>query len=171
MRQPPSRSWAPRPRPSSSTSTAAVSGPGKDRPFVKRGKPADKTIVQSANTSLYLNVGSDSTSYKTLTFGTAASTSAWALEGDTIITAQSSTWGRREFSLSCRISDTEPRWSFHTAAKTYTDKVFPVCLIELNFLACKLDSNYWQVYLQTGSATPSGGTCSNYQSLHLPCLC
>lgn len=61
-------------------------------------KPADKTTVQSANTSLYLNVGSDSTSYKTLTFGTAASTSAWALEGDTIITAQSSTWGRREFS-------------------------------------------------------------------------
>ncbi|KAL2274091.1 hypothetical protein FJTKL_03698 [Diaporthe vaccinii] len=92
--------------------------------------------IQSANTSLYLNVGSDSTSYKTLTFGTAASTSAWALEGDTIITAQSSTWGR-----------------------------------QLNFLACKLDGNYWQVYLQTGSATPSGGNCSNYQSLHLPCLC
>lgn len=42
---------------------------------------------------------------------------------------------------------------------------------ELNFLACQLDSNYWQVYLQTGSATPSGVTCSNYQSLHLPCLC
>ncbi|KAG6359323.1 hypothetical protein INS49_012844 [Diaporthe citri] len=92
--------------------------------------------IQSANTSLYLNVGSDSTSYKTLTFGTAASTSAWALEGDTIITAQSSSWGR-----------------------------------QLNFLACKLDGDYWQVYLQTGSATPSGGTCSNYQSLHLPCLC
>ncbi|KAJ0120332.1 hypothetical protein J7T55_001190 [Diaporthe amygdali] len=50
--------------------------------------------IQSTNTSLYLNVGSDSTSYKTLTFGTAASTSAWALEGDTIITAQSSSWGR-----------------------------------------------------------------------------
>ncbi|KKY37984.1 hypothetical protein UCDDA912_g02013 [Diaporthe ampelina] len=56
--------------------------------------------IQSANTSLYLNVGSDSTSYKTLTFGTAASTSAWALEGDTIITAQGSTWGRREY-LTC----------------------------------------------------------------------
>ncbi|KAG8168729.1 hypothetical protein KVR01_001478 [Diaporthe batatas] len=92
--------------------------------------------IQSANTSLYLNVGSDSTSYKTLTFGTSASTNAWALEGDTIITAQASSWGR-----------------------------------QLNFLACKLDGNFWQVYLQTGSATPSGATCSNYQSLHLPCLC
>lgn len=62
----------------------------------KRSRNADGAAVQSTNTSLYLNVGSDSTSYKTLTFGTAASTSAWALEGDTIITAQTSTWGRRE---------------------------------------------------------------------------
>lgn len=43
---------------------------------------------------------------------------------------------------------------------------------ELNFLACKSsDSNYYDVYLQTGSDTPSGKTCSNYQTLHLPCLC
>ncbi|KAK8107559.1 uncharacterized protein PG998_009572 [Apiospora kogelbergensis] len=42
---------------------------------------------------------------------------------------------------------------------------------QLNFLVCKMDGNFWQVYLQTGSATPSGKTCSNYQSLHLPCLC
>lgn len=73
----------------------------KDRPNMvckTRGKTLlTKATVQSSNTSLYLNVGSDSTSYKTLTFGTAASTSAWALEGDTIITAQGSTWGRREF--------------------------------------------------------------------------
>lgn len=62
----------------------------------KQSRHVDETTVQSTNTSLYLNVGSDSTSYKTLTFGTAASTSAWALEGDTIITAQTSTWGRRE---------------------------------------------------------------------------
>ncbi|POS72668.1 hypothetical protein DHEL01_v208933 [Diaporthe helianthi] len=102
----------------------------------QKSTPGDKTIVQSANTSLYLNVGGDSTSFKTLTFGTSASTSAWALEGDTIITAQGSSWGR-----------------------------------QLNFLACKLNGNYWQVYLQTGSSTPSGSTCSNYQSLHLPCLC
>ncbi len=44
-------------------------------------------------------------------------------------------------------------------------------ITELNFLACQLDSQYWQIYLQTGSDVPSGKTCSNYQSLHLPCLC
>lgn len=71
----------------------AVSAWEKDN---KQSRHADEAAVQSTNTSLYLNVGSDSTSYKTLTFGTAASTSAWALEGDTIITAQTSTWGRRE---------------------------------------------------------------------------
>ncbi|KAL1872635.1 hypothetical protein VTK73DRAFT_1439 [Phialemonium thermophilum] len=91
--------------------------------------------IQSTNTSRYLNIGSDSTSYKTLTFDASPSTTAWGLEGDTIITTQSSSYGR-----------------------------------QLNFVACKLDGQYWQVYFQTGSATPSG-TCSNYQSLHLPCLC
>lgn len=117
-----------------------------------------RTVVQSTNTSLFLNVGSDSTSYKTLTFGSAASTSAWALEGDTIITAQGSTWGRREL-ISWPRTDARAR-------------AYCICVwAELNFLACKLDGNFWQVYLQTGSATPSGATCSNYQSLHLPCLC
>lgn len=52
--------------------------------------------IQSTNTSLFLNIGSDSTSYKTLTLGTTATMSAWALEGDTIITAQTSSYGRRE---------------------------------------------------------------------------
>lgn len=42
---------------------------------------------------------------------------------------------------------------------------------ELNFLVCKLDGDYYQVFLQTGSSVPSGKSCSNYQSLHLPCLC
>ncbi|CAK7232669.1 hypothetical protein SBRCBS47491_008350 [Sporothrix bragantina] len=92
--------------------------------------------IQSTNTSRYLNIGGDSTSYKTLTFDTTSSTTAWQLEGDTIITSTSSSYGR-----------------------------------QLNFLACKIDGGFWQVYLQTGSATPSGQTCSNYQSLHLPCLC
>ncbi|KAI0505335.1 hypothetical protein F5B22DRAFT_528456 [Xylaria bambusicola] len=95
--------------------------------------------IQSANSSAYLTVGQDSTSYKTLTLsaGTAAAALGWALEGDTIITGTSSAWGR-----------------------------------QLNFLVCKIGSgDYWQVYLQTGSEVPSGKTCSNYQSLHLPCLC
>ncbi|KAF9880751.1 hypothetical protein CkaCkLH20_01793 [Colletotrichum karsti] len=92
--------------------------------------------IQSANSSSYLNIGSDATSYKTLRFGNASETKAWGLEGDTIITTQGSTWGR-----------------------------------QLNFLVCQLDTGYWQLYLQTGSDAPSGRTCSNYQTIHLPCLC
>ncbi len=44
---------------------------------------------------------------------------------------------------------------------------------QLNFLVCQVGGGgqYWQVYLQTGSEAPQGRTCSNYQSLHLPCLC
>lgn len=61
--------------------------------------------IQSTNTSRYLSVGDDSTSYKTLTFanttgggGGSGATNVWALEGDTIITGQSSSWGRRKSS-------------------------------------------------------------------------
>lgn len=43
--------------------------------------------------------------------------------------------------------------------------------LELNFLACALTGGYYSVYLQTGSDVPAGLTCSNYQTLHLPCLC
>ncbi|KAK6071757.1 hypothetical protein SCUP234_04660 [Seiridium cupressi] len=50
--------------------------------------------IQSANTTRYLNIGSETTSYKTLTFGNSSTTDAWALEGDTIITSTGSTWGR-----------------------------------------------------------------------------
>jgi hypothetical protein len=114
-------------------------GPEKSSEYFNIGGGA----IQSANSSAYLTVGSDSTSYKTLKLSSNSSSSSgvvapgWALEGDTIITGTSSSWGR-----------------------------------QLNFLACKLGTgDYWQVYLQTGSAVPAGTTCSNYQSLHLPCLC
>jgi hypothetical protein len=44
--------------------------------------------------------------------------------------------------------------------------------IELNFLVCNNPaSGYYDLFLQTGSDTPSGKTCSNYQTIHLPCLC
>lgn len=91
--------------------------------------------IQSTNTSMYINIGSQTTSYKALTFASTSTTTGWGLEGDTIITTTASSFGR-----------------------------------QLNFVVCQLDSQYWQVYFQTGSATP-GGTCNNYQSLHLPCLC
>ncbi|KXH38373.1 hypothetical protein CNYM01_09394 [Colletotrichum nymphaeae SA-01] len=51
--------------------------------------------IQSANSSSYLNIGGDATSYKILSLSNASGTSAWGLEGDTIITTQSSSWGRR----------------------------------------------------------------------------
>lgn len=58
--------------------------------------------IQSTNTSLYINIGSDSTSYKTLAFDKTATTTGWGLEGDTIITTQASSYGRRESDMSPR---------------------------------------------------------------------
>ncbi|PVI06040.1 hypothetical protein DM02DRAFT_683023 [Periconia macrospinosa] len=94
--------------------------------------------IQSKKTGLYLNVNkAASTSYKPLSWGATGSTTAWGLEGDTIITVQGSEFGR-----------------------------------QLNFLACASSSSgYYDLYLQTGSDQPSGKTCSNYQTIHLPCLC
>jgi hypothetical protein len=54
--------------------------------------------IQSTNTSLYLNIGEASTSYLPLTFDATATTTAWGLEGDTIITTNGSPYGRRECS-------------------------------------------------------------------------
>lgn len=58
--------------------------------------------IQSTNTSRYLSInGDEPTSYKTLTFANGSGANVWALEGDTIITGKSSSWGRRKsFSLS-----------------------------------------------------------------------
>ncbi|KAF2847706.1 hypothetical protein T440DRAFT_402685 [Plenodomus tracheiphilus IPT5] len=43
---------------------------------------------------------------------------------------------------------------------------------QLNWLVCRsVDAGYYDLYLQTGSDVPSGKTCSNYQTIHLPCLC
>ncbi|KAI1084908.1 hypothetical protein F5B20DRAFT_523646 [Whalleya microplaca] len=92
--------------------------------------------IQSTNSSAFLNIADEESSYKTLTFADASSTDAWELEGDTIITGTASSYGR-----------------------------------QLNFLVCQLEGQFWQVYLQTGSETPAGKTCTNFVSLHLPCLC
>ena len=90
---------------------------------------------------MYLNIGTSTTSYLPLHFNSTASATAWGLEGDTIITESGSVYG----------------W-------------------QLNFLVCAADetgapSGYFDLYLQTGSDTPVGRNCSNYQSIHLPCLC
>lgn len=53
--------------------------------------------IQSKKTSLYLNIDTATTSYKPVSWGASGSTTAWGLEGDTIITVQGSSYGRREF--------------------------------------------------------------------------
>ena len=100
------------------------------------------TTIQSVNTSAYLNIVAGDTSYKTLAF---------AAEGEG---AQTEGWGLEGDTI---ITTTGSAWGR-----------------QLNFLACQIGGGggqYWQVYLQTGSETPAGRTCSNYQTLHLPCLC
>ncbi|KAM0333371.1 hypothetical protein ACHAQA_002032 [Verticillium albo-atrum] len=52
--------------------------------------------IKSTNTSLYLNIDQASTSYKALSFGKSATTNAWGLEGDTIVTTRGSSFGRRK---------------------------------------------------------------------------
>ncbi|KAJ4297550.1 hypothetical protein N0V90_005442 [Kalmusia sp. IMI 367209] len=52
------------------------------------------STIQSKKTSQYLNIQTASTSYKPLVWGTTGDTTAWGLEGDTIITTQGSSYGR-----------------------------------------------------------------------------
>ncbi|KAF1978265.1 hypothetical protein BU23DRAFT_451106 [Bimuria novae-zelandiae CBS 107.79] len=95
------------------------------------------STIQSKNTGQYLNIQTACTSYKPLVLGQSGDTTAWGLEGDTIITTTGSSYGR-----------------------------------QLNFLACQsAQSGYYDLFLQTGSETPGGRSCSNYQTIHLPCLC
>lgn len=56
--------------------------------------------IQSKKTGQYLNIQTASTSYKPLVFGATGDTTAWGLEGDTIITVTGSSYGRRE-SMPC----------------------------------------------------------------------
>ncbi|KAG8882765.1 hypothetical protein FRB97_007804 [Tulasnella sp. 331] len=94
--------------------------------------------ILDTTTGLYLNIApSTGPSYRGLTFDKTPTFTGWSLEGDTIITATTSTYGR-----------------------------------QLNFLVCETsNSAIWSIYLQTGSDVPTGQTCSDYISLHLPCLC
>ena len=72
--------------------------------------------IQSVNTSAYINIaGGESTSYKTLTFDKAATTTGWGLEGDTIITTQTSSYGRRGFFLFGCVSEIGLTLRFHRA--------------------------------------------------------
>jgi len=55
------------------------------------------STIQSKKTSQYLNIKTVSTSYKPLVWGASGDTTAWGLEGDTIITVQGSSYGRRKY--------------------------------------------------------------------------
>ncbi|CAO2651013.1 Nn.00g093100.m01.CDS01 [Neocucurbitaria sp. VM-36] len=50
--------------------------------------------IQSKKTGQYLNIQTVSTSYKPLAWSSTGDTTAWGLEGDTIITVQGSSYGR-----------------------------------------------------------------------------
>lgn len=56
------------------------------------------STIQSTNSSMYLNIGEKvgGKSYLPLSFNATSSGAPWALEGDTVITATGSTYGRRE---------------------------------------------------------------------------
>ena len=54
------------------------------------------STIQSKKSNQYLNIVTASTSYKPVVFGATAETTAWGLEGDTIITRQGTSYGRRQ---------------------------------------------------------------------------
>ena len=126
--------------------------------------------IQSRNTSQYINIVTASTSYKPIVFAATGETTAWGLEGDTIITVQGSTFGRRKYYGFFLKFEGEGSGGVKVMNSESGDVL--IFLTELNWLACKSsDNGYYDVFLQTGSDTPSGRSCSNYQTLHLPCLC
>jgi hypothetical protein len=56
------------------------------------------STIQSVNSSLFLNIGpSSGKSYLQLSLDKTANTTAWGLEGDTVITTASSSYGRRKY--------------------------------------------------------------------------
>ena len=57
------------------------------------------STIQSKKTSQFLNIQTASTSYKPLVWGATGDTTAWGLEGDTIITTTGSSYGRRKYTI------------------------------------------------------------------------
>jgi len=89
------------------------------------------STIKSQTTNLYLNIGTGSSSYLPLSLDATATTTAWGLEGDTIITANGSKYGRRK----CLDSDLTPRRTKRN--------------LELNFLVCNsVTSGYYDLFLQ-----------------------
>ncbi|KAI1506385.1 hypothetical protein F5X99DRAFT_403750 [Biscogniauxia marginata] len=125
--------------------TIPVMGPEASSEYFEIGSPTPGTI-QSTNSSAYLNIVEDTASYKTLVFAAEG-------EGDGEGEGRTDAWALEGDTI------------ITSTASAYGR--------QLNFLACRLEgaADFWQVYLQMGSDIPADRTCSNFQSLHLPCLC
>jgi hypothetical protein len=55
------------------------------------------STIQSLNSSLFLNIGPGTgKSYLPLSLDSVSNTTAWGLEGDTVITTTASSYGRRK---------------------------------------------------------------------------
>ena len=112
--------------------------------------------IQDTNSTLFLNVDlSPTTSYKPLTLDETAATTTWSLSGDTIITD-----GQQNFVV-CPISGSE-LWNFYL--QTGQRKI----LNSRMFL-------FWSVLtclciVILGSEMPTS-SCTNWITIHLPCLC
>ncbi|PVH85449.1 hypothetical protein DL98DRAFT_583546 [Cadophora sp. DSE1049] len=80
----------------STTSPIPVMGPESSSEYFTIG-----STIQGVNSSLYLNIGEKvgGKSFLPLSFGKTANTTAWGLEGDTVITVTGSTYGRRMYSF------------------------------------------------------------------------
>lgn len=91
------------------------------------------TIQLTSTPPLYLNVGNATTSYKPLFFNTTAAFSGWALEGDTIITGQKSTYGRQLNFLACSTS-TSGYYSLYL--QTGNDSPSSGCSLQTIHLPC-----------------------------------
>lgn len=75
-----------------SSPSTPVMGPEATGEFFTIG-----STIQSQNSSLFLNIGTGTASYLPLSLDATANTTAWGLEGDTIITEGTSSYGRRAF--------------------------------------------------------------------------
>lgn len=81
----------------------------------------------------YLNIVNATTSYKPLTFDSAATFTGWALEGDTIITSTSSTYGRQLNFLACPVSTSG---YYQLYLQTGNDKPDSTCTSQTIHLPC-----------------------------------
>ncbi|KZS91248.1 hypothetical protein SISNIDRAFT_456850 [Sistotremastrum niveocremeum HHB9708] len=79
------------------------------------------------------------------------------------------------FNVNTNVTTSYKPVTFDTTAKTTTWGLSGDTIIygnQQNFLVCPITgSANWNLYLQTGNDVPSGVACTDYITIHLPCLC